>query len=318
MEILTATPSHISQAALEIANGNLVGVPTETVYGLAADATNDLAVAKIYQTKGRPQFNPLIVHVYSIEQAETLVYFNDLARKLANAFWPGALTFVLPRKSDAAVSYLASAGLDTLAIRFPSHPVMQALIRAADCPIAAPSANPSNKISPTKASHVYEGFKGKDQPQLILDGGDCSIGLESTVVLVMEDHVILLRPGGISIEDLQRVCPVILEKEQTTIQSPGMLEKHYAPEHPLRLDATDLEEGEVLLAFGDTNVSLATLNLSPSGDLVEAAANLFAMLHELDKRNCKGIAVMPIPHEGLGIAIRDRLQRASTSLIIRK
>ncbi len=312
MNILKPTSEHIEQAARLLQQGHLIGVPTETVYGLAADATNDLAVAKIYATKGRPQFNPLIVHVASIDQAKLYVDFTPLAEKLAATFWPGPLTLVLPRRKDASVSHLVSAGLETIAIRCPAHAVMRELIIAAECPLAAPSANPSNCISPTTAQHVFDGFQYLDEPRLILDGGPCKVGLESTVVDATGDVGVILRPGGLSFEMITQVCPVVSANADAPINSPGMLLKHYSPRHPVRLNVTEVGQREVLLAFGPKVLTggISTLNLSPTGDVVEAAANLFSYLHQLDALECKAIAVMPVPMDGLGVAINDRLHRA--------
>lgn len=308
---MTILEADIAFAAQQLQSGNLVGLPTETVYGLAADARLDLAVAKIYATKGRPQFNPLIVHVSSVKQAQEYVNFNPLAKQLADAFWPGPLTMVLPRKEGCGISHLVSAGLNTLAVRVPNHPIALQLIRESGCPIAAPSANPSNQISPTTAQHVRDGFRGLDQPTTIIDGGPCQVGLESTVIAVAEDHVILLRPGGLSVESIQNICSLKLADKNSSIQSPGMLAKHYAPRHPLRLNVSHVEPNEVLLAFGEPLQAKYTLNLSVTGDIIEAAANLFAMLHQLDEYPCTSIAVMPIPSTGLGLAIQDRLNRAA-------
>lgn len=314
MKIISPTRESIKAAALLLQEGHLIGVPTETVYGLAADATNDVAVAKIYETKGRPQFNPLIVHVSSVEEARLYVEFTPVAELLAAAFWPGPLTLVLPRRRDAEVSYLVSAGLDTLAIRCPDHEVMRDLITATGHPLAAPSANPSGRISPTTAAHVYDGFKDMEEPVLILDGGSCEVGVESTVVDVTGSLAVVLRPGGLSMEDLGEVCSVVSCDENSDIKSPGMLIKHYSPQHKIRLNAEMVGAGEVLLAFGNNVLGggLFTLNLSPSGNLVEAAANLFSMLHQLDAMECDGIAVMSVPEHGLGFAINDRLKRAAS------
>jgi L-threonylcarbamoyladenylate synthase len=312
MNILKSTPESIQSAAQLLREGHLIGVPTETVYGLAADATNDLAVAKIYETKGRPQFNPLIVHVAFLEQARQYVDFTPLAEKLAKAFWPGPLTLVLPRLKDANISHLVSAGLDTIAIRCPAHEVMSDLISACGRPLAAPSANPSGRISPTTAQHVYDGFSGMPEPKLILDGGACQVGLESTVVDATGSEAVILRPGGLSEETIATICSVSQAKAHDTISSPGMLAKHYSPKHKLRLNATQAEPGEALLAFGPHHMQAEyVLNLSPTMDLTKAAANLFSMLHQLDALDCSGIAVMEIPHTGLGIAINDRLNRAA-------
>lgn len=313
MNICLSTIESIQQAAEFIRNGHLVATPTETVYGLAADACNDVAVARIYDTKGRPQFNPLIVHVASIEQAKEYVEFTPLADALTAAFWPGPLTLVLPRLQQASISHLVSAGLDTIAIRCPDHAVMRDLIKTSGRPLAAPSANPSGFISPTTAGHVYEGFRGLPEPKMILDGGPCRVGLESTVVDATGVEAVILRPGGLSMESLAAICPVKICEPDSHIKSPGMLAKHYSPRHKIRLNATELFPGEIQLTFGPKALDgdTFTLNLSPSGDLVEAAANLFSMLHQLDTINCTAIAITKIPETGLGIAINDRLKRAA-------
>jgi len=305
--IHTANPRAIERAAAILRDGGLVAFPTETVYGLGADATNGKAVAAIFAAKQRPQFNPLIVHVRDRAEAEALVEFTPRARALAEAFWPGALTLVLPRKSDCSLSLLVSAGLDTVALRVPSHPVASALIAAAGKPIAAPSANVSGQISPTTAAHVAEELG--DKVDFILDGGSTAIGVESTVIGFEGDTPVLLRPGGVARDAIERVTGPLANPSDTTIQSPGQLESHYAPRAKLRLNARDTQPGEALLAFGPPG-SGAALNLSPAGDLNEAAANLFAMLRTLDKTS-NAIAVMPIPDEGLGEAINDRLLRAA-------
>jgi len=299
-----------------ICDGGLVAMPTETVYGLAADATNDKAVAKIFEVKGRPQFNPLIVHVADQEMAARYVEFSSMAEKLSQAFWPGALTLVLPRKAASAISLLASAGLDTLGVRAPNHQIAQALIKAADRPLAAPSANPSGTISPTTADHVREGLG--DKVDMILDGGPCPVGVESTIMKVNDDDVFLLRPGGVSRTDLERVVGAALldARDAAKPQAPGMLASHYAPRAGLRLNASAPAPGEAFLGFGDIcGDGPHALNLSARGDLTEAAANLFAYLHALDRMSAthglKGIAAAPIPMEGLGEAINDRLARAA-------
>ena len=309
-KILKPSPSALKQAAESIRSGKLVSFATETVYGLGADATNGQAVAGIFEAKGRPSFNPLIVHVPDLEAAKKLVTFEPLAEKLALKFWPGPISFVLPRKDSCPVSELASAGLPTLAIRVPSNEAARAFLQAADRPIAAPSANPSGKISPTKAAHVAAGLG--DKVAYILDGGDCTVGLESTVISVQDGKVTLLRPGGISKEDLEAVAgPVDVAKADSEISSPGMLLSHYAPGCPVRLNATHKEDGEAFLTFGPGFEEIADLNLSASGDLKEAAARLFASLHELDKLNPRQIAIAPIPNTGIGSAINDRLKRAA-------
>jgi len=297
----------IERAAAILRDGGLVAFPTETVYGLGADATNGKAVAAIFAAKQRPTFNPLIVHVRDRAEAEALVAFTPRARAVAEAFWPGALTLVLPRKSDCPLSLLVSAGLDTVALRVPSHPVASALIAAAGKPIAAPSANVSGHVSPTTAAHVAEELG--DKVDFILDGGSTAIGVESTVIGFEGDTPVLLRPGGVARDAVERVAGPLATPSNANIQSPGQLESHYAPRAKLRLNARDAQPGEALLAFGPPG-SGAALNLSPAGDLNEAAANLFAMLRSLDKTS-NAIAVMPIPDEGLGEAINDRLMRAA-------
>ncbi len=300
-----------AEAATLLRAGGLVAFPTETVYGLGADATNDRAVAAIFAAKGRPQFNPLIVHVLDVEAAAREVTFDQRAHEIAARFWPGPLSLVLPRGAACRVSLLCSAGLPSLAVRAPNHPVARALLHATDRPIAAPSANPAGAISPTTAAHVARGLGGR--VGLILDGGPCPLGLESSVLDLTGETPVLLRPGGVTREDLvSAIGPVALAGADTAIASPGMLESHYAPRLPVRLNATEAVPGEALLAFGPAPAGAAvTENLSPSGDPVEAAANLFAALHRLDRPELSGIAVMPIPETGLGAAINDRLRRAA-------
>ncbi|MCW8953130.1 MAG: L-threonylcarbamoyladenylate synthase [Rhodospirillales bacterium] len=308
---LSPDTAGIAEAAALLRDGKLVAFPTETVYGLGGNAGNDAAVAAIFAAKDRPHFNPLIVHVHDIEAAERIAIFDARARRLADAFWPGALTLVLPRRADAALSLLVSAGLDTVAVRIPRHPVAEALLRQSGCPVAAPSANPSGTISPTTAQHVIDGLNGRIDA--VLDGGPCAVGIESTVVDLSEETSVLLRPGGIAEED---ITAVIGPLEAATgapdaPKSPGMMERHYAPATPLRLNAREASSGEVLLGFGP-EAAEGSANLSSEGNLVEAAANLFAMLRALDDGKARGIAVMPIPETGLGRAINDRLRRAAT------
>ncbi|WP_173985332.1 L-threonylcarbamoyladenylate synthase [Magnetospirillum sp. SS-4] len=308
--IRPATAAAIAEAAEILRDGGLVAFPTETVYGLGGDATCDRAVAAIFEAKGRPSFNPLIAHVASLEQAEALVEMTLDARRLAARFWPGPLTLVLPRRPDSPVSLLASAGLDSVAVRMPDHPVALALIAAAGRPLAAPSANRSGAVSPTEAGHVAECLGGR--VALILDGGPCRVGVESTVLDLSGDRPAVLRPGGIEVETLEAVLGLALPHgadRPDAPRSPGQMESHYAPGLPVRPDAAFAESGEALLGFGPAEA--ATLNLSPSGDLEEAAANLFAMLRALDRPEYGGIAVMPIPRYGLGLAINDRLRRAA-------
>jgi L-threonylcarbamoyladenylate synthase len=308
--IVTATPESIAEAAATLRAGKLVAFPTETVYGLGGDATNDRAVAAIYAAKGRPTFNPLIVHLPETAMVERLVTFNARARLLAKKFWPGPLTLVLPRKREVGVSLLASAGLPSLAVRVPDHPVARALLREVERPLAAPSANPSGRVSPTTAQHVADGLG--DAVATILDGGPCRVGLESTVLDLTGADAVLLRPGGIARELLEHVIGAVALPDtdsDTTPHSPGRLAAHYAPERPLRTNASDIRPGEVLLGFGATPGAI--LNLSSTGDVVEAAANLFAMVRALDRAPHTGIAVAPIPDHGLGTAINDRLKRAA-------
>ena len=302
-----ATDSAIDEATAVLAAGNLVAFPTETVYGLGADATSDAAVARVYEAKGRPHFNPLIAHVPDLAAAERLVVFTGPARQLAQAFWPGPLTLVLERTAGCPVSLLASAGLDTLAVRVPDHPLALTLLRAFGRAVVAPSANPSGQLSPTTASHV-QGALG-DKVAVILDGGPCRVGLESTVVDLSGGRPILLRPGGVPAEAVEAILGPLALPGDGPLRSPGQLDSHYAPYLPVRLDATEARPGEALLAFGPA--APGGLNLSPSGDVVEAAANLFAFLRRLDRKGLKGIAVMPIPDRGLGRAINDRLRRAA-------
>ncbi len=295
--------------------GKLVAFPTETVYGLGADATNDRAVATIYAAKGRPEFNPLIIHVAMPRALDNLVEWNETAQLLASQFWPGPLTLVLPRKKNCPVSLLASAGMDTLAVRIPSHPVAKQLLEAVGIPIAAPSANASGKLSPTTPVHVAESLGNK--VDLILAGGKSQIGLESTVLNLTSSKPTILRPGGVTKEQLEKLLGSVDdagEIQSNKPLSPGMLESHYAPNLPLRLNADNAGDDEALLAFGpDVFIKggAMRLNLSEQGDLSEAAANLFAMLRQLDQPRFRAIAVMPVPNVGLGVAINDRLKRAS-------
>ncbi|NIY76095.1 threonylcarbamoyl-AMP synthase [Thalassospira sp. HF15] len=308
----------LSQAAAKLRAGELVAFPTETVYGLGADATNADAVAGIYAAKKRPSFNPLISHFPDRDAAAKHAEFDDRADKLAAAFWPGALTLVLPRKADSDVCDLVTAGLPSIAVRVPAHPMARELLRAVGRPVAAPSANRSGKISPTTAGHVAQSLG--DAIGMILDGGPCGVGLESTVIDLTTDRVVMLRPGGVTAEQVSELldCDVIMaESDDSAPKSPGMLTSHYAPGLPVRLDAKSANTAkyghEVLLGFGDCNTKgfETVLWLSKSGDDIEAAANLFAKLHEADQSHFDGIAIAPIPDAGLGIAINDRLKRAS-------
>lgn len=306
--LLPADPKGIAKAAALLAQGRLVALPTETVYGLGADARQGKAVARIYEAKGRPSFNPLIVHVPSIRAAQHYVEWSEEAERLAAAFWPGALTLVLPLAKGHGISELVTAGLQTLAVRCPAHPVAQALLLEFGGPVAAPSANPSGKISPTTAEHVLAGLSGRIEA--VVEGGAAEIGLESTIVGLAGGVPTLLRHGSITAEALEAALGAPLAEDVTpaAIAAPGQLASHYAPNAPLRLNAAQAEDGEALLGFGA--VQGATLNLSPSGDLREAAANLFAMLRQLDE-SASRIAVSPIPARGIGIAINDRLSRAA-------
>lgn len=319
-------PDEIDRAAERLRAGGLVAFPTETVYGLGADATNDRAVADIFAAKGRPQFNPLIVHLADFDQARAYVEVSEVAERLAVAFMPGGLTLVLPRKADCALSYLVSAGLDSVALRVPAHPLAQRLIAAAGRPIAAPSANRSGRVSPTTAAHVVEGFTESEFDLLVLDGGHCRVGIESTVVgLTDPEHPTLLRPGAVPREAIESLLDApLLDPDESDEDaaatpgaaqpSPGRLMSHYAPDALVRLDVTDPEPDEVLLAFGSDvpHGARLTLNLSEDGDLAEAAANLFGLLRVADSAGAGlRIAVMPIPDQGLGAAINDRLRRAA-------
>lgn len=298
----------IAKAAAWLRRGRLIAFPTETVYGLGADAGNDAAVAAIFAAKERPRFNPLIAHVENLAAAERLAEFEPRARKLAEALWPGPLTLVLPRRADAPLSLLVSAGLDSVAVRIPSHPIARALLGACRVPVAAPSANRFGSVSPTTAAHVVDDLG--DRVDLIIDGGRCRVGIESTIVELCGATPRLLRPGGIPAEVIEELIGPLAAPDDGPPRAPGMLSRHYAPRLPLRTDAAAARAGEALLGFGVAGAA-ADLNLSRSGDLVEAAANLFAMLHTLDRGEFTGIAVMPIPQTGLGRAINDRLRRAA-------
>ncbi|MAH84205.1 MAG: threonylcarbamoyl-AMP synthase [Rhodospirillaceae bacterium TMED8] len=307
----------IQRTADIISTGRLAAFPTETVYGLGADATNDGAVAAIFALKNRPDFNPLIVHVPDIDSASEHVHFTPIAHTLATAFWPGPMSLVLERKDQSTVSLLAVAGLDTMAVRIPSHSIARAILNRANCPIAAPSANLSGEVSPTEAAHVVNSFRNIKTMDTfsVLDGGRCAVGLESTVIDARGDVPVLLRPGGVTFEELtERIGKLKLVSEnELTHRSPGQLSRHYAPQTPLRLNVSAPRSGEGLLGFGPST-TLSTQNLSPSGNLTEAAANLFKMLRIMDEENLKSIAVAPIPSMGLGQAINDRLKRAATRI----
>jgi L-threonylcarbamoyladenylate synthase len=311
---LSSAPDDIATASRLLRDGALVAFPTETVYGLGGDATSERAVASIFAAKGRPRFNPLISHLATAGAAAEFAEFDERAQRLAALFWPGPLTLVLRRRSDCAIALLASAGLDTVALRVPAHPLAQELLAAAGRPIAAPSANRSGRISPTSASHVRDELG--DRIAAILDGGSCRVGIESTVLDLSGERAVLLRPGGIAIETLAAAIGPIVPPgaaDAAVPHGPGMLTSHYAPSLPLRLDAMKAMPGEMLLAFGGAPPATdeQIIWLSRSGDLEEAAARLFAALREADRPGCAGIAVMPIPDVGLGAAINDRLRRAA-------
>lgn len=310
-KMLPADDAGIKQAAAVLKQGGLVGFATETVYGLGGDANNDHAVAKIFDAKGRPQINPLIVHVASYEAAQKLGIFDAQAQKLADAFWPGALTLVVPRAPDSSISLLATAGLETLAIRVPAHETAQALLREAGVPIAAPSANRSGHVSATQAQHVLDDLG--ETIDLVLESGPVPIGLESTIIACLDGPPALLRPGALPRGDIEAVLGSPLgtsDENQKAPQAPGQLASHYAPQASLRLNAAAVQPGEALLGFGpDAPEADIMLNLSPGGDLVEAASHLFEYLRILDDK-AQAIAVMPIPPQGLGEAINDRLARA--------
>jgi L-threonylcarbamoyladenylate synthase len=311
--ILEASDSAIAGAARLLRDGELVAFPTETVYGLGGDATSETAVARIFAAKGRPRFNPLILHVPGLAEAEPLGEFDARARLAARHFWPGPLTLVLPRRAGGGLSLLASAGLDTVALRAPHHPVAQSLLRATGKPVAAPSANRSGRVSPTTAAHVAAELG--ESVALILDGGPCPVGLESTVLDLTGRMPVLLRPGAVTLEELTDLLGAIetAPADAGAPRAPGSLPSHYAPDLPLRLDALEARPGEALLGFGpDAPPGFAEVQwLSQTGDLAEAAANLFALLRRLDRPEFTGIAVMPIPERGLGRAINDRLRRAA-------
>jgi L-threonylcarbamoyladenylate synthase len=294
--------------------GEIVAFPTETVYGLGGDARNDRAIAGIFAAKGRPAFNPLIVHVASFADAERLATFTPEARALAARFWPGPLTLVMPRRADSGLSELATAGLPTVALRVPAHPLAHRLLAAFGGPVAAPSANPSGRVSATTAAHVRDGLDGRIAA--ILDGGGCPVGLESTIIGFEGARALLLRPGGLPVEILAEALGRPLASPRTgAVSAPGQLASHYAPEAALRLEAEEAGSDEVWLGFGPCETDRPGLNLSPSGDLTEAAANLFGHLRAIDalagRVGARRIAVAPIPRSGLGLAINDRLSRAA-------
>ena len=305
--VLPADDAAITAAMELLRSGQIVAIPTETVYGLAADASNADAVAKIYAAKGRPDFNPLIVHVADQSAAQNLAEFSPMAHQLAQAFWPGPLTLVLPLRADADIAGAVTAGLPTIALRCPAHPVMQALLKKTGLNIAAPSANKSGGISPTRAEHVLAGLGGA--VPMILDGGPCSAGLESTIVAVRDNGWQILRPGPVTAAEIERVLGTTPSATSgDNIEAPGQLASHYAPSKAVRLNAIQQEPGEWHIGFGAIE---GNDNLSASGDLAQAAANLFEALHRADASAALSISVAPIPHEGIGVAINDRLQRAS-------
>jgi len=317
---LEASDAAIAAAAACLRDGGLVAFPTETVYGLGADATNAAAIARLYAAKGRPSFNPLIAHVAGVAEARLIAQFNATAERLAAAFWPGPLTLVLPKTSECQVADLATAGLDTVAIRVPGHPTAQALLRAVGGPVVAPSANISGHVSPTTAAHVHADLNGRID--LIVDGGPVEVGVESTILGCFETPI-LLRPGGAPSEAIEAVLGAPLARRAPEPAAgddqplaPGMLASHYAPRAAMRLGATTVRPGEALLAFGPDALpgaehAAAVMNLSARGDLTEAATHLFGYLRALDAKAARTIAVMPIPHDGLGEAINDRLRRAA-------
>lgn len=297
----------IAEAAALIRAGQPVAVPTETVYGLAADATNSEAVTRIYEAKGRPPFNPLIVHVADLAAAERIAVFDDAARKLAVRFWPGPLTLVLPRAIDSPVAALATAGLPTIAVRFPAHRAMRALLEATCLPLAAPSANASGTISSTRAEHVLRSLGGRIA--LVIDDGATDVGIESTIVAVNAGDIRVLREGPISRDEIAAVVGTKVGRASgDEVTSPGQLASHYAPAKPLRLDAREAETDEWLIGFGDIP---GDATLSAGGDLREAAAKLFDLLHEADRSSAARIAVAPVPQHGIGITVNDRLRRAA-------
>jgi L-threonylcarbamoyladenylate synthase len=317
--LIDAGPEAVAAAARCLQDGGLVGFPTETVYGLGADAANAAAIARLYQAKGRPAFNPLIAHVGDLQAAQTIAQFDSRAQALAEAFWPGPLTLVLLQAQNCPVADLATAGLDTVAVRVPAHPVARALLQSFGGAVVAPSANRSGHVSPTTAAHVRADLDGRID--LIVDGGPVEVGVESTIVGCFEQPM-LLRPGGLPREAIERLLGRALLAPQDpagdTPQplAPGMLASHYAPRTRVRLQAMEVRPGEALLAFGPIALpgldnAVAVMNLSERGDLAEAATKLFGYLRALDTRGAAGIAVMPVPHHGLGEAINDRLRRAA-------
>ena len=307
MQILAPDADGLQRAVALLRDGELVAFPTETVYGLGGDAMSDLAVARIYAAKGRPRFNPLIAHVSDMAMARRLAKFDDRAEALAARFWPGPLTLVLPLRMDAGLSPYVTAELPTVAIRLPAHPVARALIAAFGGPLAAPSANPSGRVSPTRVDHVVDGLQGRIAA--VIDGGACAVGVESTI-LGLFDRTELLRPGGVTVEEIEALTgPLAIGGDAARPNAPGQLASHYAPNAPVRLEAVDTCAGEVRIGFG---AGPCDLNLSPAANLIEAAANLFHLLRAADAlAQGRPIAIAPIPDTGLGLAINDRLRRAA-------
>jgi L-threonylcarbamoyladenylate synthase len=304
--MLASDAAGIDRAVEILRGGGLVALPTETVYGLAARADSEAAIAAIYRAKGRPDFNPLIVHVASLEQAEPLARFDDRARLLAKRFWPGPLTLVLPLRGGAQIAAAVTAGLPTIALRMPAHPLMQTILREADLPLAAPSANRSGSVSPTSAEHVLDSFGDEAPP--VLNGGTCERGLESTIVALRPAGWQLLRPGPIAESAVAAVLGDAMAVTLGRIEAPGQLARHYSPGKPLRLDAQGAQNDEYLIGFGEV---AGDCTLSATGDLAEAAARLYACLHEAAGSDRPRIAVAPIPGDGIGAAINDRLRRAA-------
>ena len=315
MTLVAPDAAGLGACVAKLKSGETIGMPTETVYGLAADACSGTAIARIYALKNRPSFNPLICHVADKAMAERLGVFNDAAQKLAAAFWPGPLTLVLPRAPDCPIDPLASAGLDTIALRVPAHPLAQQLLLAFGGPLVAPSANPSGRLSPSTAAHVIDLMPNID----VLDGGECTVGIESSIIGCLDETPLWLRAGGLARADIEAVLEHELielpEEEGTTAKlAPGRLARHYAPNTALRLNADAARDGEWLIGFGEDAPVDCLFNLSQAGELTEAAANLFSVLHQADAQASaagKTLAIMPIPHDGLGEALNDRLARAA-------
>jgi L-threonylcarbamoyladenylate synthase len=314
-QVLEPTEANFQTVRKELARGHPVALPTETVYGLAANACDDRAIAQIYTFKNRPHFNPLIIHFASLQIIIPHVISNARLEKLAHAFWPGPLTLVLHKQPSSPISLLATAGLETVAVRIPNHPLMQKILSHLDFPLAAPSANPSEHLSPTSAQAVAQGFTHLEEDLKILDGGPCPVGLESTILDLTMDTPQILRPGCITIQEIEAVlgCPVLLPHD-APLKAPGQMKRHYAPKIPLRLNVTSVHSDEALLSFGAHTLTGAAveMNLSPRGNLLEAAANLFNHLYILESGPYRNIAVMPLPKNGIGLALNDRLNRGAT------